>query len=229
MATQVNYFAKIKHALAKKNGRGIVDDSLTKSLFYFVTANNDMFAHYSATGAANSTENAQFISNLVDEFLSHLTMLYKLGARKFAITGTGFIGCVPYLRNLNPTGDCIDELNQLSVQFNAVAMPRIQQLSYQLAGFKYSYFNSSKATTMVLAKPDAYGLKELKSACCGAGKFNGAAQCTPNATYCSNRTQFFFWDWFHPTQSLYNLTAHFQLYGSKSLVGSINLKQLVDS
>ncbi|XP_078155580.1 GDSL esterase/lipase At5g55050-like [Carex rostrata] len=227
MATQVNYFEKTKHDLSTKFGETIVDVHLTKSLFYFVTANNDIFASYSATGAANTTENAQFIKNLVDEFLGHLTKLHKLGARKFAITGTGRLGCVPYLRSRNPMGGCIEALNQLSEQFNAVAEPRIKQLSCQLAGFKYSYFKSTIAMAIITAVPDKYGFKELTSACCGGGKFNGEAQCTPNATYCSNRNQHMFWDWFHPTQSLYFLTAQFQLFGAMNLVAPINLKQLV--
>ncbi|XP_078149913.1 GDSL esterase/lipase At5g55050-like [Carex rostrata] len=227
MATQLKYFAKTKHELTELLGAKVVDDCLAIALFYFVTANNDMFAYYSATGAANSTENARFISNLVDEFLGHLKMIYNLGARKFAITGTFPLGCAPYLRNLNPTGGCIDALNQLSEQFNAVAEPRIKQLSCQLAGFKYSYYNSITATAKISAVPHKYGFKELTSACCGAGRFNGEAQCTSNATYCSNRNQYMFWDWFHPTQSLYYLTAKFQLDGSVKLVTPINLKQLV--
>ncbi|XP_078156082.1 GDSL esterase/lipase At5g37690-like [Carex rostrata] len=157
MATQVNYFEKTKHDLATKLGELVVDIHLTKSLFYFVTANNDIFAYYVATGAANSTENAQFIENLVDEFLGHLTKLHKLGARKFAITGTGPLGCVPFIRSLTPTGGCFDALNQLSVQFNAVAESRIKQLSGQLAGFQYSYFKSNIATAMITAVLDKFG------------------------------------------------------------------------
>jgi hypothetical protein len=76
METQVSYFAKTKQALAKQFGGKIVNDSLAKSLFYVVTANNDMFAYYSATGATtNSTKNTQFISNLVDELIGHLTVI----------------------------------------------------------------------------------------------------------------------------------------------------------
>lgn len=83
MATQVNYFANTKKALTKQFGGKTVNDSVAKSLFYFVTANNDMFAYFSATGAANSTENTQFVSNLVDEFIGHLTVINLLYARSY--------------------------------------------------------------------------------------------------------------------------------------------------
>ncbi|KAJ3689696.1 hypothetical protein LUZ61_018860 [Rhynchospora tenuis] len=229
MATQVQYFADTKRALAKIFGGEIVNDILAKSLYCFVTVNNDIFAYYAATGAANSTANAKFISNLVDEYLGYLRMVYKLGARKFAITGSAYLGCVPYLRSRNPTGDCVDTLNQLSVQFNAAAQPQIQQLCHQLPGFKYSYMSLYNLSTIILAEPDSFGFKELKSACCGAGKFNGESQCLPNATYCSSRTEYVYWDFVHPTQSLYNLTIQFQLYGSKSVVTPINVKQLIES
>jgi hypothetical protein len=83
--------------------------------------------------------------------------IYKLGARKFAIAGTGAVGCVPYLRNLNPSGGCIDVLNQISEQFNVVAKPRIQQLSNQLSGFKYSYYNANNVSAKIASSPATYG------------------------------------------------------------------------
>ncbi|KAJ3681941.1 hypothetical protein LUZ60_014514 [Juncus effusus] len=229
MATQVKYFKHVTHAMKKKLGARLCKDTLAKSLYIVVTASNDMFAYYASTEAGNSTANTQFISGLVDKFIDQLTSIYKHGGRKLAIYGTGQIGCIPYLRNLVPSGGCIEELNQLSLQFNTVAKQRIHQLSNQLAGFNYSYSNSYNVASTILASPTAFGFTEIKSACCGAGKFNGAEQCNPNATYCSSRNEYFFWDWVHPTQAIYNLTSYFSLYAnSTSLVEPVNFKQLVD-
>ncbi|KAK1305188.1 GDSL esterase/lipase [Acorus calamus] len=74
---------------------------------------------------------------------------------------------------------------------------------------------------------NVYGLKELKIACCGGGRLNGESPCTPNATYCSNRHQYMFWDRFHPSQATYKLTVQaFYDDGSSMFVYPINFKQL---
>lgn len=69
--------------------------------------------------------------------------------------------------------------------------------------------------------------KEVKSACCGDGKFNGESFCVPNATLCSKRHQYLFWDLFHPTQTASKLAA-VTLYTSdeQRFVSPINFSQL---
>ncbi|ONK55982.1 uncharacterized protein A4U43_C10F2930 [Asparagus officinalis] len=67
---------------------------------------------------------------------------------------------------------------------------------------------------------EATRFTELENACCGAGKFNGEAACTPNATVCSNRSQYLFWD------SACKIAAGTLFGGPKQFVGPINFAQL---
>lgn len=53
----------------------------------------------------------------------------------------GAIGCVPIMRALNHTGNCVDQVNQLAQAFYAVISSLLQQFSSQFEGFTYSLGN----------------------------------------------------------------------------------------
>lgn len=78
MKAQIENFQKVVQVLQQTLGQHQTKDKITTSIFNIVTANNDLFAHYFATGAANATLNEQFIDNLVDRFIQHLTVTYIL-------------------------------------------------------------------------------------------------------------------------------------------------------
>lgn len=71
------------------------------------------------------------------------------------------------------------------------------------------------------------GFINVTSACCGTGAFNGKDKCTPTSDLCSNRTQYLFWDWFHPTQEASKLAAQILVNGEiLEYVTPINFSQL---
>jgi phospholipase/lecithinase/hemolysin len=72
------------------------------------------------------------------------------------------------------------------------------------------------------------GFKEVTTACCGSGKFNGASGCTPNATLCDNRHEHLFWDLLHPTHATSKLAAAAIYNGSLHFAAPINFRQLVE-
>lgn len=78
MKAQIENFQEVVQVLQQTLGQNQAKDKITTSIFNIVTANNDLFAHYFATGAANATLNEQFIDNLVDRFIQHLTVIYIL-------------------------------------------------------------------------------------------------------------------------------------------------------
>ncbi|XP_072957341.1 GDSL esterase/lipase At5g55050-like [Typha angustifolia] len=224
-STQIRYFEKVTRMLSQHMEQKSAETSLSQSLFVISTVSNDLFAFFALTGATNATLNHNFISSLVDDFVNHLKSLYKLGARKFWISGVGQIGCIPYLMSRNPSGGCFDDLNHLAQSYGEAAKRRLRHLSLRLVGMKYSYSDSYAMTAAIKANPHALGLTEIIGACCGDGKYNGEFQCLPKVTYCSNRDNYFFWDWFHPTEAVYKLTAILAYNGTFST--PINIKQLV--
>ncbi|KAJ4811783.1 GDSL esterase/lipase [Rhynchospora pubera] len=171
---------------------------------------------------------ASFIGSLVWEFKGHVEEVYNLGARKFGVVDVPPIGCCPYPRSLNPLGGCIDTLNELAQSFNQAVKDMMHGLSYTLGGFKYSIGSSYAVVQNIIKDPNALGIKEIKTACCGSGKFNGQSSCMPNSTICSNRHEFLFWDMLHPTHSTSKLAALAIYSGSQQFASPINFRQLVE-
>lgn len=87
-----------------------------------------------------------------------LQALYVLGARKFGIVDVPPIGCCPYPRSLNPTGGCLDVLNELSVGFNKAVKLLMHRLSSTLKGMKYSVGSSYAVVSGIIRNPAALGI-----------------------------------------------------------------------
>ncbi|XP_027179023.1 GDSL esterase/lipase At4g26790-like [Coffea eugenioides] len=62
----------------------------------------------------------------------------------------------------------------------------------------------------------------------GQEPFNGEDKCTPQSKLCQKRKDFFFWDWYHPTQNVSYLAANKLVYGGEAdeYVTPINFNQL---
>lgn len=73
------------------------------------------------------------------------------------------------------------------------------------------------------------GFAEVKNACCGGGKFNAEEGCTPNSSYCSDRSKFLFWDLLHPTEATSKIAGLAFYDGPTWFVSPINFKQLVQA
>lgn len=84
-------------------------------------------------------------------------------------------------------------------------------------------------SSIILHLFNLLGFKDVQSACCGRGRLNGEKPCflldEPNL--CSNRHEFLFWDFFHPTEFASQLAAR-TLYGAGTrFVTPMNFSQLV--
>lgn len=64
-------------------------------------------------------------------------------------------------------------------------------------------------------------------ACCGEGDF-GASLCNSSVPVCPDRSGYFFWDRFHPTEAASAITAK-ALFGGATgrFVSPVNVQQLV--
>jgi len=73
------------------------------------------------------------------------------------------------------------------------------------------------------------GLEEVKSACCGGGRFNAEIGCTPISSCCSDRSKYLFWDLLHPTQATSKFAGLAFYNGPEQFVSPISIKQLVEA
>lgn len=86
-----------------------------------------------------------------------LQTLYNLGARKFAMIDVPLIGCCPYWRSQNPTGACVEPLNQLAKSLNDGIRDLFSNLRSEMKGMKYSIASSYEIVSSLIENPQAAG------------------------------------------------------------------------
>ncbi|KAG0481834.1 hypothetical protein HPP92_009918 [Vanilla planifolia] len=152
--------------------------------------------------------------------------MYKLGARKFVVVGTGALGCCPSLRSQNRSGDCNVWANSVSDLYNQAAASLLREMKTQLGDMNYSFFNTYLAFLEFILRPEKYGFTEVKAACCGLGDLNAKMACTPFSSHCRNRKDHVFWDYYHPTEATVKLLVAEMVDGTAPLVYPVNAKRL---
>ena len=94
--------------------------------------------------------------------------LYHLGARKFAVINVPLIGCCPYLRSQNPTGECVERLNQIAKSLNDGIKDLFSNLSSEMQGMKYSIGSAYQLVSSLIQSPHAAGKLQQLSRIAGA-------------------------------------------------------------
>ncbi|KAF8012651.1 hypothetical protein BT93_I0720 [Corymbia citriodora subsp. variegata] len=232
MAEQVQQFAAVQGNITQLLGQNKSAELIAKTLFVISVGSNDIFEHYfyNETTVSQPELMAAIKSNYADQ----LTALYNLGARKFGIVSAPRIGCCPFAQFVNSKegrSGCLPELNDYAQVFHSTISALLQNLSSQLHGMIYSLGDAYAMTTYVMENPGAFGINNIDAACCGKGYLNAQIPCniadSPNL--CPNRSEYFFWDMYHPTQHVAQLAAVTLFTGDLSFVAPMNFSQLVQA
>ncbi|TXG64957.1 hypothetical protein EZV62_011951 [Acer yangbiense] len=223
LGEQMQQFHTVHDNLIDTMGPSGTENLLSKSLFFISTASNDIFGYYHS---GSTIPKEEFISSLGIAYEKYLRTLLSLGARKFGIISVPPIGCCPSQRLYNATGGCLEELNEHARAFHVTMGALMEKLSCEYSDMKYSLGNTYEMTINVIENPALFNFKEVASACCGSGKLNAESFCEPKANLCSKRSEYLFWDLFHPTQTASKLAALTLYGGEQRFVSPINFAQL---
>ncbi|CAN1288683.1 GDSL esterase/lipase At4g28780 [Linum perenne] len=133
--------------------------------------------------------------------------LYGLGARRILVTGTGPLGCIPaelaFFQSSN--GDCATEPQEAAKTFNPKLFDMVDNLNRDVGTDIFISANAFSLKMDMIEKPQLYGFKTSKVACCGQGLYNGVGMCTEMSNLCANRDDYVFWDPYHPTEKALRL------------------------
>ncbi|KAL7231243.1 hypothetical protein ACSBR2_009498 [Camellia fascicularis] len=228
LGEQIQQFSTVRPNITIILGPDKADKLISNSLYLISVGGNDFFDYqrYNSTTMLPET----FMTILLSAYATHLEDLYTLGARKFAIIGVPAIGCCPAERvvnlKLNGSDGCFEQMNDLARAFYNATETLLNSFSSQFQGVKYSLGNAFDFTMNIINNPLVFGIKEVKTACCGNGTLNGEGQCTPLANLCRNREEYLFWDFVHPTQAVSWLAALTLYGGAQQFVTPMNFSQL---
>ncbi|KAL1542732.1 GDSL esterase/lipase-like protein [Salvia divinorum] len=202
---------------------------LARSIAVLVFGSNDYINNYLLPGLYPSSFNynpSQFATLLLNHYARQLLALYSAGLRKFVLAGLGPLGCIPNQRASGqaPQGRCLDYVNQIVGPFNEGLRALVGALNNgSLPGSMFVYGNSYTAMGDVLNNPGRFGFRVVDRGCCGIGQ---QITCLPWMPPCFDRTQFVFWDAFHPTQAVDAILARRAYAGPPSDCYPINVQQL---
>ncbi|XP_075668208.1 GDSL esterase/lipase At5g55050-like [Castanea sativa] len=227
LTQQLDYFSIVYKDLYKQLGSSGAKNHLSKSIFTFVIGSNDIFRYFESSDLQNKTTSLQYVDSMVLSIKAILKRLYGFGARKFVIAGIGSIGCCPARRRVTKNEECHEEINFWSDKYNKGLISMLQELKSVLKGINYSYFDTYKALFDLVQRPAAYGFVEVKAACCGLGTLNAEIFCLPIAEYCSNRSDYVFFDKVHPTEAAHRILVDRMFDGSLQYAFPMNVKQLI--
>ncbi|XP_039120321.1 GDSL esterase/lipase At5g55050-like [Dioscorea cayenensis subsp. rotundata] len=220
MDTQIDYYSSVFEALVEKMDISQTQWLISRSIFMINIGSVDILVY-------NGTSSSNYVSLLISTLEGQLKRIYDLGARKFVFMGIEPVGCWPALRAMNKSnGDCNIEANQLSFLFNEQAAVLLQKMQSEFADMNYSFFDSYRELNNYINYPKTYGFKEAKAACCGMGFLKAEIPCNPLSSYCSNRTEYVFWDNWRQTEATAKLLVSTAFDGSPPNVFPVNVKQL---
>ncbi|CAH2066729.1 unnamed protein product [Thlaspi arvense] len=204
---------------------------LAKSLVVLVFGSNDYINNYLMPNLYSSSfryRPPDFANLLLSQYAPQLLTLYSLGLRKIFIPGVGPLGCIPNQRatGVAPPDRCVDGVNQILGTFNQGLRSIVDQLNQRSPGAIYVYGNTYGAVGDILNNPAAYGFRVVDRACCGVGRNRGQITCLPTQTPCPDRSQYVFWDAFHPTQTALSILVRRAFYGPPTDAYPVNVQQM---
>jgi phospholipase/lecithinase/hemolysin len=128
----------------------------------------------------------------------NIQILYGAGARKFLVWNAPNLALTPAIRTLGILDPRIPVFaEQLTLGFNANLSAILGMLS-GLPGIEIVRFDAFGALNMIVARPAAFGLRDVTTAC-----------ITPNVPpfQCQHPNRQLFWDGIHPTRAAHGIIA----------------------
>ncbi|PSS26782.1 GDSL esterase/lipase [Actinidia chinensis var. chinensis] len=199
---QISNFEKTKEAIKTKIGGEAAEKLCNEAMYFIGIGSNDYVNNFLQPFLADGQQytHDEFVGLLTETLEQHLVRLYQLGARKMVFHGLGPLGCIPSQRVKSRRGQCLAQVNQWVQKFNSRVQNLIASLNRHLPSAQMSFADTYQDVLDLITNPNTYGFKVSNTSCCKVDTSLGGL-CLPNSKLCSNRTEYVFWDAFHPSDA----------------------------
>ncbi|KAJ0079042.1 GDSL esterase/lipase At5g18430-like [Pistacia vera] len=231
MFRQLDYFEEYQHRVSALIGAQETRRLVNRALVLITVGGNDFVNNYYLVPfSARSRQFAlpDYVKYVISEYKKLLKRLYKLGARRVLVTGTGPLGCVPAELAMHGTnGGCSAELQRAAALYNPQLVQMLKQLNREIGKTVFIAVNTQQSHMDFVSNPQAYGFTTSKVACCGQGPYNGLGLCTGVSNLCPNRDLYAFWDPFHPSEKANRILVQQIMTGSTNYMTPMNLSTIM--
>ncbi|KAI4299598.1 hypothetical protein L6164_033041 [Bauhinia variegata] len=199
---QINNFNKTKSTIKAKIGEVAANKLCNEAMFFIGIGSNDYVNNFLQPFLADGQQytHDEFVELLISTLDQQLTKLYQLGARKIVFHGLGPLGCIPSQRVKSRKGECLKRVNEWVMEFNSKVEKLLRTLNNRLPNAKLLLADTYPLVLDLINNPSTYGFKVSNTSCCKVDTSIGGL-CLPNSKICRNRTEYVFWDAFHPSDA----------------------------
>ncbi|KAI4295343.1 hypothetical protein L6164_035397 [Bauhinia variegata] len=201
-----NHGIIVSRIMSRLGDIGRAKEYLGKCLYYFSIGANDYInnyfvpQNYTTSRIYTPQQYAVSLNQLLSLYLKNLHDVY--GARKFVVFGIGSIGCLPRTISMSNGSSCVEEQNRAAQLFNERLRLSIDELNQNYTDSRFIFVNT---TAISSADSRLTGFLVVNAPCCPT---NSDGLCIPNGIPCQNRSQYIFFDEFHPTEPFNRIVAH---------------------
>ncbi|XP_050370559.1 GDSL esterase/lipase At4g18970-like [Argentina anserina] len=195
--------SRITNILGKKS---LAENYLNKCLYSVAMGSNDYINNYFLPLYYNTSQEytlEEYAVVLIEEYSRQIMKLYEFGAKKVVLGGLGLIGCTPAaIANYGTNGSCSADLNYAAQLFNKELVSLVDQLNDNLTDAKFVYINNYEIGSV---NTTALGFTVSNAGCC---TINSGGLCEAGSTPCEDRSEYVFWDGYHPTDAFNQISAN---------------------
>ncbi|KAJ8551700.1 hypothetical protein K7X08_021715 [Anisodus acutangulus] len=205
---QIKSFEKTKEAIKAKIGEEAAEKHANKAVYFIGMGSNDYVNNFLQPflAAGQQYTHDEFVELLTSTLGEQFTRLHQLGARKMVFHGLGPLGCIPSQRVKSTRGICLKQVNLWVQEFNSKVKKLVATLNKHLPYAQITFADTYPIVLDLIENPTAYGFKISNTSCCNVDTSVGGL-CLPNSKLCKNRTEYVFWDAFHPTDAANQVLA----------------------
>ncbi|KAK3159011.1 hypothetical protein QOZ80_2AG0144500 [Eleusine coracana subsp. coracana] len=205
---QITCFETVKKAMVAKIGKEAAEAVVNAALFQIGLGSNDYINNFLQPFMADGTTytHDQFVRLLITTLDRQLKRLYGLGARKVAFNGLAPMGCIPSQRVRSTDGQCLREVNEYALQFNAAAKKLLDGMNARLPGAQMTLADTYSVVMELIDHPEKHGFTTAHTSCCNVDTEVGGL-CLPNTRPCRDRSAFVFWDAYHTSDAANKVIA----------------------
>ncbi|KAK4417074.1 GDSL esterase/lipase [Sesamum alatum] len=199
---QIKNFETTKQRMKAKIGDEAANKTCNEAVYFIGIGSNDYVNNFLQPFLADGQQytHDEFVELLISTLAQRLVRLYQLGARKMVFHGLGPLGCIPSQRAKSSRGQCLAQVNLWVQQFNSKVKKLITTLNAHLPSSHFTFADTYDQVFDLIQNPTAYGFKVSNTSCCNVDTKLGGL-CLPNSKVCSNRSEYVFWDAFHPSDA----------------------------
>ncbi|XP_052196772.1 GDSL esterase/lipase At5g37690 [Diospyros lotus] len=199
---QIKNFEKTKEAIKAKIGGEAAEKLCNEAMYFIGIGSNDYVNNFLQPFLPDGQQytHDEFLGLLISTLEQQLVTLHQLGARKMVFHGLGPLGCIPSQRVKSKRRQCLQQVNQWALQFNSKVQNLVASLNKHLPDAQIAFADTYRAVFDLIDNPTSYGFKVSNTSCCNVDTKVGGL-CLPNSKVCSNRTEYVFWDAFHPSDA----------------------------